>query len=181
MGRKSSWLILAFRALSLFNIKLLVGEPFDRAVLLVRDPFAAILAEFNRQSDRRSHIGHATVDKFKGDRFGSFAKNMVKSWSKFNLAWFEDFKTKPKDIIVIAYEDLVKNPGRQFISIMNHLLFTYAILHLTFCTKTLLKCLNAWENGNIWQLLSKMSFFPSRRYDLPFSPRERAHKSAKLS
>ena len=142
-------IILAFRGLSLFNIKLLVGEPFDRAVLLVRDPFAAILAEFNRQHGK-SQIGHATVDKFKGDLFGSFAKNMVKKWSKLNLAWFENFKKNPEDIIVIAYEDLVQNPGWQLIRIMDQLLFTYAISHLPFCTKNnLLKFYNARENGLI--------------------------------
>lgn len=34
---------------------------FDRVVLLVRDPFASLLAEFNRRSG--GHTGHASVDR----------------------------------------------------------------------------------------------------------------------
>ncbi len=36
---------------------------FDRAVLLVRDPFASILAEFNRRAG--GHVGHASADKYR--------------------------------------------------------------------------------------------------------------------
>jgi hypothetical protein len=36
---------------------------FDRAVLLVRDPFASILAEFNRRSG--GHVGHAAAEKYR--------------------------------------------------------------------------------------------------------------------
>ena len=41
-------------------------RPFDRAVLLVRSPAAAILAEFNRQS--AGHVGYASPDKYKGKK-----------------------------------------------------------------------------------------------------------------
>ena len=40
-------------------------QDFAKAVLLVRDPFSAVLAEFNRRSG--GHIGHATADKFRRD------------------------------------------------------------------------------------------------------------------
>lgn len=38
-------------------------EPFTKAILLVRDPEKAILAEFNRQSG--GHIGFASPDRYK--------------------------------------------------------------------------------------------------------------------
>ena len=36
-------------------------KPFDRVVLLVRNPFASLQAEFNRRSG--GHTGHASADK----------------------------------------------------------------------------------------------------------------------
>lgn len=37
--------------------------PFSKAILLVRDPKKAILAEFNRQSG--GHVGFASPDRYK--------------------------------------------------------------------------------------------------------------------
>ena len=38
---------------------------FSRAILVIRDPYLAIQAEFNRQSG--GHIGHAQPDKYTRD------------------------------------------------------------------------------------------------------------------
>lgn len=40
-------------------------KSFSRAVLVIRDPYLAIQAEFNRQSG--GHIGHAQPDKYMRD------------------------------------------------------------------------------------------------------------------
>lgn len=40
-------------------------KKFSQAVLVIRDPYMAMLAEFNRQSG--GHIGHAQPDKYTRD------------------------------------------------------------------------------------------------------------------
>jgi hypothetical protein len=40
-----------------------VWNKFDKAILLVRDPAKAILAEFNRQSG--GHVGFASPDRYR--------------------------------------------------------------------------------------------------------------------
>lgn len=40
-------------------------KAFTRAILVMRDPYPAIQAEFNRQSG--GHIGHAQPDKYTRD------------------------------------------------------------------------------------------------------------------
>ena len=114
-------------------------HPFDRAVLLVRDPFDAILAEFNRlqvidERGRMSHTGHATLDKFHGNwtmearkivpgcsSFECFAREMILSWKEFHLSCFNKFQNNPEDLIVISYEDLVSNPGKELSRVLHFL------------------------------------------------------------
>ena len=95
---------------------------FDRAILLVRDPFASILAEFNRRSG--GHIGHASVEKYRrngGKYWRSFVKNKAAEWRKMNLAWFEAYSVKPGGLIAISYEDLVHDPEKQLSKVLNFL------------------------------------------------------------
>ena len=49
---------------------------FEGAVLLVRDPFDAILAEFNRLQSM-DHVGHARGDVFQGKGWSSYVRKMV--------------------------------------------------------------------------------------------------------
>ena len=113
--------------------------PFDRAVLLVRDPFDAILAEFNRlqvinEKGRMSHTGHATLEKFHGNwtmearkivpgcsSFECFAREMILSWKEFNLSCLNKFHSNLEDLIIISYEDLFSNPGRELSRVLQFL------------------------------------------------------------
>ena len=49
---------------------------FERAVLLVRDPFDAILAQFNWMQSE-DHVGHAAGDMFNGKGWSSYARKWV--------------------------------------------------------------------------------------------------------
>lgn len=84
-------------------------KPFDRVVLLVRNPFASLQAEFNRRSG--GHTGHASADKYKRNG-GKYWKNFVNTkgeeWAKMNLDWFNAFPTPDK--LVVFYEDLLAKP-----------------------------------------------------------------------
>ena len=107
---------------------------FDRAVLLVRDPFDAILAQFN-WIQSKSHIGHATEDKFHGKGWSSFAKNWVpgcssfecfakkevKRWTELNMSCLNLFKKKQQHFIAISYEDLIQNPEKELSKVLQFL------------------------------------------------------------
>ncbi|XP_049941719.1 WSCD family member AAEL009094-like [Schistocerca serialis cubense] len=78
--------------------------PFSRAVLLVRAPAPAILAEFNRQSG--GHVGFASPDRYhrnRGKYWESFVRSMVAKWRALNLDWLRNF---PGELLVARYEAL---------------------------------------------------------------------------
>ena len=39
-------------------------EMYDRVILLIRDPFDSLLAEFHRQFSGEQHTGFASIEKF---------------------------------------------------------------------------------------------------------------------
>ncbi|CAH0388331.1 unnamed protein product [Bemisia tabaci] len=92
-------------------------RPFDRAVLLVRSPAAAILAEFNRQS--AGHVGYASPDKYKGKKaqyWEQFVRNKLTYWTKLNLDWLDNF---PGPMHIVLYEDLVANVSSTLRSLLD--------------------------------------------------------------
>ena len=79
---------------------------FQSAVLLVRDPFDSILAEFNRRSG--GHIGHASLEKFRkesGKVWQDFVIEKAKDWENINMDWAMNFKGP---LLVIHYDNLVE-------------------------------------------------------------------------
>ena len=78
---------------------------FDRAVVLVRDPFEALLAEFNRQQSH-NQTGYAPDEKFDTEWQPYLSKSMD-FWKGFHLY----FKTqyKPHEVMFTTYEALQKD------------------------------------------------------------------------
>uniref|UniRef100_A0A1B0CIB8 Putative beta-16-n-acetylglucosaminyltransferase n=1 Tax=Lutzomyia longipalpis TaxID=7200 RepID=A0A1B0CIB8_LUTLO len=82
-----------------------VWSYFNRAILLVRDPLKAILAEFNRQSG--GHVGFASPDRYKrtkGKYWEQFVRKQLMAWELMNVGWAKNF-TGP--IKIIFYDKLV--------------------------------------------------------------------------
>jgi hypothetical protein len=80
-------------------------RPFHRAIILVRDPFSSLLAEFNRRSG--GHIGYASADKYRrngGRHWKNFVYNMANDWEKMNLDWYHGFP--PNRRLVVFYEEV---------------------------------------------------------------------------
>ncbi|XP_017115150.1 WSCD family member CG9164 [Drosophila elegans] len=95
--------------------------PFSKAILLVRDPEKAIIAEFNRQSG--GHIGFASPDRYKrtkGKYWQQFVSNKLKGWEMMNLSWARNFTGSIK---VVFYDDLVHHTERELRSILEFLQF----------------------------------------------------------
>lgn len=94
---------------------------FKKAVLLVRDPAKAILAEFNRQSG--GHVGFASIDRYKrtnGRYWMKFVHTKLINWQNTNLAWGLNFTG---DVLIVYYEDLVDNVEKTLRDILNFLNF----------------------------------------------------------
>ena len=86
-------------------------EQFSKAILLVRDPFDSILAEFNRRSG--GHIGHASQEKFNRDNgrfWQDFVLNKAKDWEAMNSDWINNFHGP---LLVILYSDLTSRVEEQ--------------------------------------------------------------------
>lgn len=79
---------------------------YDTAILLVRNPKSAIVAEFNRQSSDLDHVGMASVEKFRSETWRSFVMKELLRWEETNLAWAKDFTGRLK---IVYYEDLLTN------------------------------------------------------------------------
>ena len=94
---------------------------FDRAILLVRDPFASLFSVFNFLKSGGSHTGYAPVEYYRGNKWRSYAKKHATRWRKMNLRWFEAYNDKPGGLIVIAYEDLVLDPEKQLLKVLDFL------------------------------------------------------------
>lgn len=95
--------------------------PYGKAILLIRDPEKAILAEFNRQSG--GHVGFASPDRYrrtKGRYWTQFVKNKLWAWEQTNLSWAKNFTGEVK---LIFYDDLVENVEGTLRSILKFLKF----------------------------------------------------------
>nr|CAD7409860.1 unnamed protein product [Timema cristinae]CAD7424555.1 unnamed protein product [Timema monikensis] len=94
-------------------------KPFDKAVLLVREPGPAIQAEFNRQSG--GHIGFASPDRYRrnnGKYWQQFVIDKLAAWKRTNLDWLHNF-TGP--IHIILYEKLIYNLDHELHKLLNFL------------------------------------------------------------
>ncbi|CAL4075854.1 unnamed protein product, partial [Meganyctiphanes norvegica] len=79
---------------------------FNRAILMLRDPYLSIQAEFNRQSG--GHIGHAQPEKYvrnKGMYWEKFVNNKATAWMNTTLDWLK-FEGP---LHLVFYEDLLDN------------------------------------------------------------------------
>jgi hypothetical protein len=93
---------------------------FDKAILLVREPFSALRAEFNRLSG--GHIGHASSDKYKrhgGRYWRTFVAEKAAKWQQLHEAWWRGFDKS--SMLVIRYEDLVADVAGQLRRVLDFL------------------------------------------------------------
>ncbi|KAI0242306.1 WSC domain-containing protein 2 [Lamellibrachia satsuma] len=75
---------------------------FTRAILIIRNPFEAIVSEYNRRQTQ-SHTGIAPASAFEDDMWRTFARRSLKKWRSFNLSWLRYFNGP---IHVTFYDDL---------------------------------------------------------------------------
>lgn len=83
-------------------------EPFDQALLLLRDPYGALMAEFNRRA--AGHVGHAALNKFHiGDSWNRFVTTQSRLWMESAMDWLQF----GGPLLVMKYEVLATDlPGQ---------------------------------------------------------------------
>ncbi|KAF8766844.1 WSCD family member GA21586-like [Argiope bruennichi] len=91
-------------------------QKFQKAVLLIRDPFGCLVAEFNRRAG--GHVGHASPEKFhRGNAWPNFVATHSKLWMESILDWLQ-FEGP---LLVIRYETITQELPGQLIRLLKFL------------------------------------------------------------
>ncbi|XP_078486714.1 sialate:O-sulfotransferase 1-like [Ciona intestinalis] len=81
---------------------------FDKLILVIRNPFDAILSEYNRcLSD--SHTGFANQSSFTGKKWPKFVPYKMQKWIRIIKVHLD----AGKETTVVFYENLVQNPSEE--------------------------------------------------------------------
>ncbi len=78
---------------------------YDRVVVLVRDPFDALLAEFNRQHSQ-NQTGFASDEKFE-QHWNTYLAKTIEFWKGFHTFFKAEYKSH--QVMFVSYEKLTKN------------------------------------------------------------------------
>ncbi|XP_018610025.1 WSC domain-containing protein 2-like [Scleropages formosus] len=122
-------------------------EAFDSAILMIRNPFKALMAEFNRKYG--GHVGFASQTHWKGKDWPEFVKNYAPWWASHTLDWLKFGKR----VHVVHFEELKKD---LFTQLRNMVLF----LGLGVSEDRLL-CVEGQKDGNFKRSgLRKLEYDP---------------------
>ncbi|XP_044939111.1 WSC domain-containing protein 1 isoform X2 [Mustela putorius furo] len=75
-------------------------EMFDSAILLIRNPYRSLVAEFNRKC--AGHLGYAADRNWKSKEWPDFVRSYAAWWSSHVLDWLRFGKR----LLVVHYEEL---------------------------------------------------------------------------
>ncbi|NXQ41571.1 WSCD1 protein, partial [Catharus fuscescens] len=75
-------------------------EMFDSAILLIRNPYKSLMAEFNRKY--AGHLGYATDRTWKSKEWPDFVNSYASWWASHVLEWLK----YGKRLLVVHYEEL---------------------------------------------------------------------------
>nr|XP_020668131.1 WSC domain-containing protein 1 isoform X1 [Pogona vitticeps]XP_020668132.1 WSC domain-containing protein 1 isoform X1 [Pogona vitticeps] len=75
-------------------------ETFDSAILLIRNPYKSLVAEFNRKC--AGHLGYATDRNWKSKEWPDFVNSYASWWASHVLDWLR----YGKRLLIVHYEDL---------------------------------------------------------------------------
>ncbi|XP_076139371.1 sialate:O-sulfotransferase 2-like isoform X2 [Alosa pseudoharengus] len=78
-------------------------EAFDSGILLIRNPYRTLMAEFNRKYG--GHIGFAPMLLWKGETWAKFVEVYADLWASHTLAWLN----YSEQLYVVYYEELKRD------------------------------------------------------------------------
>ncbi|KAM3868647.1 sialate:O-sulfotransferase 1 [Diretmus argenteus] len=76
---------------------------FDSAILLIRNPYRSLVAEFNRKC--AGHLGHATDTQWKSKEWPEFVSSYAPWWASHALSWLQFGRR----LLVVHYEELQRS------------------------------------------------------------------------
>ncbi|XP_048874932.1 WSC domain-containing protein 2-like [Brienomyrus brachyistius] len=129
-------------------------EAFDAAVLIIRNPYKALMAEFNRKYG--GHVGFASQTHWKGKDWPEFVRNYAPWWASHTLDWLR----YGKNVHVVHFEDLKRELFGQ--------LKKMVVFLDQGVSEDRLLCVEGQKDGNF-----KRSGLRKLEYD-PYSPEMRA-------
>ncbi|NWJ00530.1 WSCD1 protein, partial [Crypturellus undulatus] len=125
-------------------------EMFDSAILLIRNPYKSLVAEFNRKY--AGHLGYATDRNWKSKEWPDFVNSYASWWASHVLDWLK----YGKRLLIIHYEDLKQ-------SLIPTLREMVEFLNMTV-TEDRLLCVENNRDGNFKRSGTKQKGFE------PFTP-----------
>ncbi|KAK0152368.1 WSC domain-containing protein 2 [Merluccius polli] len=129
-------------------------EAFDSGILMIRNPYKALMAEFNRKYG--GHIGFASQAHWKGKEWPEFVKNYAPWWASHTLDWLR----YGRRVHVVHFEDLKRD---LFSQLKGMVLFLGPVV-----SEDRLLCVEGQKDGNF-----KRSGLRKLEYD-PYTPEMRA-------
>jgi len=79
----------------------------ERAVLLIRSPYRALMSEFNRvNNEHHLHVGKADEEAFRNGTWDNFLAENIERWQNSITSWINQYSG---DVHVVCYEDLKEN------------------------------------------------------------------------
>ncbi|XP_063305839.1 sialate:O-sulfotransferase 1 [Pelobates fuscus] len=109
-------------------------EMYDSSILLIRNPYKALMAEFNRKC--AGHLGYATERHWKSKEWPEFVNSYASWWASHALDWLQ----YGKRLLVVHYEELKRD-------LIGKLKEMVAFLNLTVNEDRLL-CVENNKDGN---------------------------------
>ncbi|XP_061558764.1 sialate:O-sulfotransferase 1-like isoform X1 [Phycodurus eques] len=108
-------------------------EMFDSAILLIRNPYRSLMAEFNRKC--AGHLGHASDAQWKSKEWPEFVSSYAPWWSSHALSWLKFGRR----LHVVHYEELQR-------ALLPQLRLITAFLNVT-ATEERLICAQSNQDG----------------------------------
>ncbi|XP_007894880.2 WSC domain-containing protein 1 [Callorhinchus milii] len=125
-------------------------QTFDAAILLIRNPYKALMAEYNRK--RAGHLGYASEHHWKSQEWPEFVNTYASWWASHTLEWLR----QGRRVLVVHYEELKRN-------LLGELRRMVGFLQLSVPEERLL-CVESHRDGNF-----KRSGRRQKDFD-PFTP-----------
>ncbi|XP_057676705.1 sialate:O-sulfotransferase 1 [Corythoichthys intestinalis] len=108
-------------------------EMFDSAILLIRNPYRSLMAEFNRKC--AGHLGHASEAQWKSKEWPEFVSSYAPWWASHALSWLKF----GNHLHVIHYEELQR-------ALLPQLRLITAFLNITVTEERLI-CAQSNQDG----------------------------------
>ncbi|MEQ2169021.1 WSC domain-containing protein 1 [Goodea atripinnis] len=106
---------------------------FDSAILLIRNPYRSLIAEFNRKC--AGHLGHATEAQWESKEWPEFVSSYAPWWASHALSWMKFGRR----LLVVHYEELQR-------ALLSQLRLIAAFLNITISEERLL-CSQSNQDG----------------------------------